>query len=332
MSMSFGSEKQLPSHENMSIVCGSSNPELAAKVCQSLRMHSARVHIDTFADGEVHVEFIDNIRGQDIYILQPLCQPVNRNLMELALLTDAARRSSANSVCAVVPYLSYSRQDRRPRGDRTPISARLVANILETAGINHLVTIDLHAEQIQGFYSIPVDNLYASNVLLGDMSRLIASKGLDSPPLITSPDIGGLARARAMAKRLELDIAFIDKRRPRANVAEVMNIIGDVKGRHCFLVDDMIDTAGTLCAAANALKESGAGSVRAFCTHLLLSGSAIARIEESVIEEVIGTDTIPLAEETKACRKIRTLSVAELLAETLLRIDGKKSVGALFMD
>lgn len=320
------------SHDNMSVVCGNSNPELAAKVCQSLRMQPARVHVDTFADGEVHVEFIDNMRGQDIYILQSLSNPANQNLMELALLADAARRSSASSVSAVVPYLSYSRQDRRPRGDRTPISARVVANILETSGIDNLVTIDLHSEQIQGFYSIPVINMYASNVLLGEMSRLIASKGFDSSPVITSPDIGGVARARAMAKMLDLDIAIIDKRRPRANVAEVMNVIGDVEGRHCFLVDDMIDTAGTLCAAAVALQKQGAASVRAFATHLLLSGAALNRIEDSVLEEIIGTDTVPLTEQARNNPKIRTQSVAELLAEALLRIDGKQSVGALFMD
>lgn len=332
MNTPYTSEQQGHSHENMAVVCGNANPALSGKICESLRMSHSRAVVDTFSDGEVHVEFIDNVRGKDIYIIQPLCRPVNRNLMELVLLADAARRSSARSVCAVIPYLGYSRQDRRPRGGRTPISARVVADILTVAGINRMLTIDLHTEQIQGFYAMPVDNLYASPVLLGDLGRQVRA-GKKSPvvPMMISPDVGGVQRARVMASLLDADLAIIDKRRLRTNVAEVMNIIGKVKGRHCFLIDDMIDTAGTLCTAAQAIKDAGAASVRAYCTHLVLSGAAVSRINESVLLEVVGTDTIPLSKEAQACDKIRTLSVAELLAETLSRIDGQRSVGSLFM-
>ena len=321
--------QEVHDEQEMTLVCGNASRLLAQSMTKALRMPLTNLAVDSFSDGEVRVEFEDNIRGKDVYILQSVANPVNTNLMELVLIADAARRSSANSVTAVVPYLGYSRQDRRPRGNRTPISAAVVADMLTSVGISRMVTIDVHAEQIQGFYQVPFENIYASPVLLGDMARNFGSAG--TPPLMISPDIGGVARARALATLAETDLAIIDKRRTAPNVTEAMHIIGDVSGRDCILIDDMIDTAGTLRTAAEALHAAGAKRITAYCTHLLLSGSAIENIESSRIDEVIGTDTLMLSEAARLCGKIRCLSVADLLAESLLRIHGRRSIGSLFI-
>lgn len=319
--------------DDIMIVSGTATPELAKKVCEAMRIGLCRLWLSTFSDGEVKVEFADNIRGREIYIIQSICRPVNKSLMELALIADAAKRSSAATTTAVVPYLGYSRQDRRPSGDRTPISAKVVADILTVVGINRLITIDLHAEQIQAYYNIPVENIYASPVLLGDISRTMRFGGKDDgDPVVIAPDVGGVARARAFARQLGADLAIIDKRRPKANVAVAMNVIGDIKGRRCILVDDIVDTAGTLCVAAGALVDQGAKSVSAYCTHPVFSGVAVKNINGSVLEKVVCTDTIPLTDEAASCDKIHQLSVAELLAETISRVHGKQSVGSLFMD
>ncbi len=319
--------------DDIVLVSGSSTPELADRISDFLRIGLCRLWLSQFADGEVKVEFADNIRGREIYIVQSICRPVNKSLMELALIADAAKRSSATSISAVVPYLGYSRQDRRPRGDRTPISAKVVADILSVVGINRLVTIDLHAEQIQAYYNIPVENVYASPVLLGEISRSMPFGGKEGEGIVViAPDVGGVARARAFARQLDADLAIIDKRRPQANVAEAMNVIGEIKGRHCVLIDDIVDTAGTLRVAADALLERGASSVRAYCTHPVLSGAAVDNVMSSGLSALVCTDTIPLTEEAASCDKIRQLSVAELLAETISRIQGKQSVGSLFMD
>ncbi len=334
--MSHPYPSDAPEMDNLMLVAGGSTPALTGAICRHLNLAPGRLTVDTFADGEAQVEFRDNIRGHDLYIVQSISPPASASLMELALIADAARRSSAESITAVAPYLGYSRQDRRPGGGRTPISARVVADILSAVGVERLVTIDLHAEQIQGFYSFPVENIYASPVLLSDLSRAIhkGGRGKDgkAPAVLVSPDIGGVARARALATQINADLAIIDKRRPKANVAEVMNTIGDVEGRQCFLIDDIADTAGTLCGAARALLDAGASSVAAYCSHPLLSGKALANIEESPLLELVCTDTVPLSEEARKCNKIRVLSVAELLAEAISRIHGKQSISSLFMD
>ena len=286
------------------------------------------MYVGRFSDGEVNVELMENVRGRDVFILQPTCPPANDNLMELLVMVDACRRASAARITAVVPYLGYSRQDRRPRATRMAIAAKLIANMISSAGVTRMLTIDLHAEQIQGFFDIPVDNVYASPVLLGDAWRQSYSD-----IIVVSPDVGGVARARALAKRLDdADLAIIDKRRPRPNESKVMNIIGEVSGKTCVLIDDMVDTAGTLCQAAQALKDEGATKVVAYITHPVLSGNAVERISKSALDELVVTDTIPLSPAAKACSRIRQLSVSGLLAETIRRIRDEESVSSLYLD
>jgi ribose-phosphate pyrophosphokinase len=310
----------------LKIFTGNAHPELATRVVDRLRMELGRADVGRFSDGEVAVEIQENVRGKDIFILQPTCAPTNDNLMELIIMADCLRRASAQRITAVVPYFGYARQDRRSRSARVPITAKVVADMFGNAGIDRLLTIDLHADQIQGFFDIPVDNIYATPVLLVDVER----QGYENL-MIVSPDVGGVVRARAMARQLDdADLAIIDKRRPKSNESEVMHIIGDVSGRTCLLVDDMVDTAGTLCAAANALKANGALKVVAYCTHAVLSGNAIKNIEGSNIDELVVTDTIPLRPEAKACKKIRQLSIADELAESIRRVSNEESLSALF--
>jgi ribose-phosphate pyrophosphokinase len=312
----------------MALFTGNANPVLAADIARHLQMRLGRAYVGRFSDGEINVELMENIRGRDVFIVQPTCPPGNDTLMELLVMVDACRRASAARITAVVPYLGYSRQDRRPRATRSAITARLVANMLSSAGVNRMLTVDLHADQIQGFFDIPVDNVYASPVLLGD-----AWKQAYTNVVIVSPDVGGVVRARAFAKRLDdAELAIIDKRRPRPNESKVMNIIGDIAGKVCVLVDDMIDTAGTLCHAAAALKEEGAQKVVAYITHPVLSGEAVSRISDSVLDELVVTDTIPLSQAASGCRRIRQLSVAGLLAETIRRIRDEESVSSLYVD
>ncbi len=312
----------------MALFAGNANPGLATEIARHLQTRLGRAYVGRFSDGEINVELMENVRGRDVFIVQPTCPPTNDNLMELLVMVDACRRASAARITAVVPYFGYSRQDRRPRATRSAITARLVANMMSIAGINRLLTIDLHADQIQGFFDIPVDNLYASPVLLGD-----AWKQAYQNIVIVSPDVGGVVRARAFAKRLDdADLAIIDKRRPRPNESKVMNIIGDIRGKVCVLVDDMIDTAGTLCHAAKALKDEGAVKVVAYITHAILSGEAIKRISDSVLDELVVTDTIPLSEAARACKRIRQLSVSALLAESIRRIRDEESVSSLYVD
>lgn len=313
---------------NAAILTGNSNPGLAQRMTRHLMQPLAKAHVGRFSDGEINVEILDNIRGRDVYIVQSTCPPVNDNLMELLVMADACRRASAARITAVMPYMGYARQDRRPRAARVPITARLVADMVARAGVDRVLTVDLHADQIQGFFSMPVDNVYSSPVLLGDLWR---QKYRDL--VVVSPDVGGVVRARAFAKRIDnADLAIIDKRRPRANVSEVMNIIGEVEGKTCVLIDDMVDTAGTLCQAAGALKEHGANRVLAYVTHPILSGKAVERISASVLDELVVTDTIPLGPAAAACRQIRQLGVAELLAETVRRISLDESVSSLYVD
>jgi ribose-phosphate pyrophosphokinase len=314
-------------YESLMVFTGNANPKLAADVVRRLNISLGRAAVGRFSDGETSVEILENVRGKDVFVLQSTCAPTNDNLMELVILADALKRSSAGRITAAIPYFGYARQDRRPRSARVPIAARVVANMLQAAGVQRLLTIDLHADQISGFFDIPVDNIYAAPLLLGDIWK-------QSHPdlLVVSPDVGGVVRARAIAKRLESDLAIIDKRRPRANVAEVMNIIGDVDGRTCVIMDDIVDTAGTLCKAAHALKQRGAKRVLAYCTHAVLSGSAISRINESELDELVVTDTIPLREDARSCSRIRVVSIAHLLAETMLRISNEDSVSSLFME
>jgi ribose-phosphate pyrophosphokinase len=301
---------------------------LAQEITRHLHVPMGRAHVGRFSDGEVNVELMENVRGRDVFIVQPTCPPANDNLMELLMMTDACRRASAKRVTAVVPYFGYARQDRRPRATRVAIAAKLVANMIASAGVDRLLTVDLHADQIQGFFDIPVDNVYASPVLLGD-----AWKHKHENMIVVSPDVGGVVRARALAKRLDdAELAIIDKRRPRPNESKVMNIIGEVEGKTCVLIDDMVDTAGTLCQAAQALKSEGATRVVAYITHAVLSGAAIERISKSVLDELVVTDTIPLSDEGKACKRIRQLSVAGLLAETVRRISDEESVSSLYVD
>ncbi|MCY3605054.1 MAG: ribose-phosphate pyrophosphokinase [Gammaproteobacteria bacterium] len=312
----------------ITILSGNATPSLAEAIAKALGVRLGRAQVQRFSDGEISVEVLDNIRGRDVFIVQSTCPPVNDNLMELILLADACRRASAYRITAVVPYFGYSRQDRRSRATRAPISAKAVAEMVCAAGIDHLVTVDLHADQIQGFFSIAVDNVYASPVLLAD-----AWKRLEEDVVVVSPDVGGVVRARALARRLDnTDLAIIDKRRPKPNVAEAMNIIGEVRGKVCVLIDDMIDTAGTLCQAAGSLLDEGAKEVVAYITHPVLSGKALERINGSDLTELVVTDTIPLTEEAAASGKIRQLSVAELLAETMRRISLDESVSSLYLD
>ena len=310
----------------LKIFTGNAHPELANRVVDRLRMELGRADVGRFSDGEVSVEIHDNVRGKDVFILKPTCATTNDNLMELIVMADCLHRASAQRITAVVPYFGYARQDRRSRFARVPITAKVVADMLGIAGIDRLLTIDLHADQIQGFFAMPVDNIYATPVLLVDVER----QGYENL-IIVSPDVGGVVRARAMAKQLnDLDLAIIDKRRPRANESEVMHIIGDVKGKTCLLVDDMVDTAGTLCAAANALKRNGAVKVVAYCTHAVLSGNAIQNINASELDELVVTDTIPLRPEAQTCKKIRQLSIADELAESIRRVSNEESLSALF--
>jgi ribose-phosphate pyrophosphokinase len=312
---------------SIAVFTGNANPELAEEITRHLHVPLGRADVARFSDGEVNVEIMENVRGRDVFIVQPTCPPAE-NLMELLLMTDACRRASAKRVTAVVPYFGYARQDRRPRATRVAIAAKLVANMIASAGVDRMLTVDLHADQIQGFFDIPVDNVYASPVLLGD-----AWKQKHERMIVVSPDVGGVVRARALAKRLDdADLAIIDKRRPRPNESKVMNIIGEVKGRSCVLVDDMVDTAGTLCQAAKALKDEGAIKVVAYITHAVLSGAAIERISASMLDELVVTDTIPLSAAARQCPKIRQLSVSGLLAETIRRISDEESVSSLYID
>lgn len=313
--------------ENMAVFTGNANPALAQNVIQHLGIPMGKAHVGMFSDGEVMVEIHENVRGKDVFIIQSTCAPSNDSLMELLVMIDAMRRSSAGRITSVIPYFGYARQDRRPRTARVAITAKLVADMIVTAGADRVLTMDLHADQIQGFFSIPTDNIYGSPVLLSDLWR----KKYENM-IVVSPDVGGVVRARALAKQLDCDLAIIDKRRPKANVAEVMHIIGDVKGRTCVIMDDMVDTANTLCQAALALKNAGAIAVNAYCTHPVLSGPAIERIDGSELDEVVVTDSIPLSDAAANCRKIRQLSIAELLAESMRRVSNEDSISSLFME
>jgi ribose-phosphate pyrophosphokinase len=313
--------------DNLMVFSGNANPKLALAVVQHLNLPLGRVQVSRFSDGEVMVEVNENVRGKDVFVLQSTCAPTNDNLMELMIMVDAFKRASAGRITAAIPYFGYARQDRRPRSARVAISAKVVANMLQAVGVHRLLTMDLHADQIQGFFDIPVDNIYASPILLGDLWKHNYEN-----LVVVSPDVGGVVRARALAKRMEADLAIIDKRRPRANVAEVMHIIGEVDGRTCVIMDDMVDTANTLCQAAAALRENGAVKVMAYCTHPVLSGRAVERINASVLDEVVVTDSIPLADQAAVSPKIRQLSCAALLAETISRISREDSVSSLFIE
>jgi ribose-phosphate pyrophosphokinase len=315
------------SYDSLMVFTGNANPKLAEAVARHLQIHLGRATVGRFSDGEVQVELLENVRGRDVFVLQSTCAPTNDNLMEVMVMVDALKRASAGRITAAMPYFGYARQDRRPRSARVAITAKLVADMLSSAGVDRLLTMDLHSDQIQGFFDIPVDNIYASPILLSDVWKN------NYPNLIVvSPDVGGVVRARALAKQLDADLAIIDKRRPKPNVAKVMNIIGEVAGRTCIIMDDMVDTANTLCEAANALKEKGAARVLAYCTHAVLSGPAIERIENSAMDELVVTDTIPLSEAARNCKRIRQLSTAELLAETIRRINSEESVSSLFTE
>ena len=312
---------------NTVLFTGNANPALAQDIATQLSIGLGKAKVGRFSDGEVDVEIEQNVRARDIFVVQPTCSPTNENLMELCIMVDALKRASARRVTAVIPYFGYARQDRRPRSTRVPISAKVVANMLEAVGVERLLTMDLHADQIQGFFNIPVDNIYASPVLLSDLQ----SKRYDDL-VVVSPDVGGVVRARALAKQAGCDFAIIDKRRPKANVSEVMHVIGEIEGRNCVIMDDMIDTAGTLVKAADVLKERGAKKVYAYCTHAVFSGPAIERIQASKLDEVVVTDTIPLAAVGKKCAKVRQLSAAFLFAETIRRISDGESVTSLFAE
>jgi ribose-phosphate pyrophosphokinase len=314
-------------NSNLMVVSGNANPLLAKEVARRLQIPVGRIAVGRFSDGEVNVEILENVRGRDVFVLQSTSSPTNDNLMEIMVIIDALKRSSAARITAAIPYFGYARQDRRPRSARVAISAKVVANMLEAVGVDRVLTMDLHADQIQGFFDIPVDNIYAAPILLGDVW-----KQNFQDLIVVSPDVGGVVRARALAKRLDSELAIIDKRRPKANVSEVMNIIGEVDGRTCVIMDDMVDTAGTLCKAAEVLKERGAKRVVAYCTHAVLSGSAVQKITVSPLDELVVTDTIALRDDARACNKIRQLSVAELLAETIRRINSEDSVSSLFIE
>jgi ribose-phosphate pyrophosphokinase len=312
----------------MAVFSGNAHPQLAHDIARYLRIPLSKAHVGRFSDGEINVEILENIRGRETFIVQPTSPPSAEHLMELLVMVDAAKRASAATVTAVIPYFGFGRQDRRPRSSRVPITAKLVANLIATAGVDRVLTVDLHADQIQGFFDIAVDNVYASPILLGD-----AWKQKYNDMVVVSPDVGGVVRARALAKRLgDADLVIIDKRRAVANQSEVMNIIGEVKGKNCVMIDDMVDTAGTLCHAAGALKEHGAATVDAYITHPVLSGPAVSRIEKSELDHMVVTDTIPLNAEALVCKKIRQLSTAELLAETMRRISANESVSSLYVD
>ncbi len=311
--------------KNLMLFTGNANPSLAGNVAGQLGEKIGQAEVKKFSDGEVSVEIQENVRGKDVFVIQSTCAPTNDNFVELLVLVDALRRASAQRITAVVPYFGYARQDRRVRSARVPITAKVVADCMVRVGVDRVLTVDLHAEQIQGFFDCPVDNVYGSPVLIGDIEKQ------RYPDLvIVSPDIGGVVRARAVAKQLDTDLAIIDKRRPQANVAEVMNLIGDVDGKTCVLVDDIVDTAGTLCTAASALKTEGAAKVISYCTHPVLSGPAIERLNNSELDELVVTDTIPLSTEAKACTKIRTLSMSRILAESIRRVSNEESISAMF--
>jgi ribose-phosphate pyrophosphokinase len=315
------------SYDSLMVFTGNANPRLAEAVARHLHLNLGRAKVGRFSDGEVMVELLENVRGRDVFVLQSTCAPTNDNLMEVLVMVDALKRASAGRITAAMPYFGYARQDRRLRSARVAITAKLVADMLSSAGVDRLLTMDLHSDQIQGFFDIPVDNIYASPILLSDVWKH------NYPNLIVvSPDVGGVVRARALAKQLDADLAIIDKRRPKPGVAKVMNIIGEVVGRTCLIMDDMVDTANTLCEAALALKEKGATRVLAYCTHAVLSGPAIQRIEDSAMDELVITDTIPLNEAARSCKRIRQLSTAELLAETIRRINSEESVSSLFTE
>jgi len=307
------------------VFAGNANPALAGNIARHIGVPLGNASITKFSDGEISVELNENVRGKDVFVIQPTCAPTNDSIMELLLISDALHRASANRITAVIPYFGYARQDRRVRSARVAISAKVVADMVSTVGVNRVLTVDLHAEQIQGFFSIPVDNVYGSSVLTDDIERQRYEN-----LLVVSPDIGGVVRARAVAKQLNADLAIIDKRRPQANEAQVMHIIGDVENRCCLIVDDIVDTAGTLCKAADALKEHGASQVVAYCTHPVLSGSAIKNIENSSMDSLVVTDTIPLSEAGEQCAKIRQLSMAKLLAESIRRVSNEESISAMF--
>ena len=310
---------------NLMVFTGNANPQLADAIAKNIGVPLGYAGISKFSDGEVSVELNENVRGKDVFIIQPTCSPTNDSIMELLLMADALHRASANRITAVIPYFGYARQDRRVRSARVAISAKVVADMIGAVGVNRVLTVDLHAEQIQGFFSIPVDNVYGSPVLTDDIERQSYAN-----LTVVSPDVGGVVRARAVAKQLNVDLAIIDKRRPTANEAQVMHIIGDVKGRSCLIVDDMVDTAGTLCKAADALKEHGALKVVAYCTHPVLSGPAIENINSSNLDALVVTDTIPLSDEAKSCAHIRQLSMAKLLAESIRRVSNEESISAMF--
>jgi ribose-phosphate pyrophosphokinase len=310
---------------DLMVFTGNANPELAQKIVDNLGMPLGDVSVSQFSDGEVAVELLTNVRGRDVFVVQPTCAPTNDNLIELIVMVDALRRASAGRITAVVPYFGYARQDRRVRSARVPITAKVVADMMVGVGVDRVLTVDLHAEQIQGFFDVPVDNVYGSPVLLEDIE-----KQNFQDLIVVSPDIGGVVRARAVAKQLGIDLAIIDKRRPQAGIAEVMNIIGDVNDRTCLLVDDMVDTAGTLCNAAKALKEHGAKRVIAYCTHPVLSGNAIENLNNSVLDELVVTDSIPLRQEAKECSRIRQLTLSKMLAEAMRRLSNEESLSAMF--
>ncbi|MDR2111836.1 MAG: ribose-phosphate pyrophosphokinase [Candidatus Accumulibacter sp.] len=314
-------------YDSLMVFTGNANPKLAADVVRRLNISLGRAKVGRFSDGEISVEIQEHVRGRDVFILQSTCAPANENLMELLIMADAMKRASAGRITAAIPYFGYARQDRRVRSARVPIAAKLVADLLAAAGVQRVLTMDLHADQIQGFFNIPVDNAYSMPIMLADVWKQDFEN-----LMVVSPDVGGVVRARALAKRLECDLAIIDKRRPKANVSEVMNIIGDVKDRTCVLMDDMVDTAGTLCKAAAALKGNGATRVLGYCVHPVLSGEAVDRIRESVLDELVVTDTIPLSDGARQCKTIRQLSVADVLAETIRRISNEDSISSLFIE
>ena len=315
------------SQDRLMVFTGNANPKLAESVAEHLKIPLGQATVSRFSDGEIMIELLEHVRGKDVFVLQSTCAPTNDSLMEVMVMVDALKRASAGRITAALPYFGYGRQDRRPRSARVAITAKVVADMLSGVGVDRVLTMDLHADQIQGFFDIPVDNIYASPILLADVWKQKYEN-----LIVVSPDVGGVVRARALAKRLDVDLAIIDKRRPKANVAKVMNIIGDVAGRNCLIMDDLVDTANTLCEAAAALKEKGALRVIAYCTHAVLSGTAVARIEASALDELVVTDTIPLREDARNSKRIRLLSVAELLAETIRRITHEESVSSLFSD
>ncbi|MEO5863216.1 MAG: ribose-phosphate pyrophosphokinase [Burkholderiales bacterium] len=315
-------------YENLMVFTGNANPVLADAVARHLNLSLGRATVGRFSDGEIRVEILENVRGKDVFVLQSTCNPSNDNLMELLVMVDALKRASAGRITAAIPYFGYARQDRRPRSSRVPITAKMIANMLSSVGTDRVMTMDLHSDQIQGFFDIPVDNIYGTPVLLEDIWK---HKYADT--VIVSPDVGGVVRARAIAKRLDdAELVIIDKRRPKPNVSQVMNVIGEVKDRTCVIVDDLVDTATTLCEAARALKEQGAKKVLSYCVHPVLSGRAVERIGNSALDELVVTDTIPLSEAAMACKRIRPLTVAPLLAETMRRISEGDSVSSLFVE